>query len=138
MQHRRDEADVFWDEEAGVIIKWSLFWINIALKEYDPEYTDIVLDGDDGYSVTAMLEWIIESDWSSWFSEPTLKFFGELVFFIAEEEFEKAKEAEEAWESERWSHFWDNFRIFDWLNFGIDASFFFFFMKPWAGVEAYF
>lgn len=60
---------------------------------------------------------------------------GQLILLIAEEDFAAAKEAEEEWEAERWSHFWDDFRVFEWLNFIIDGTLFYFVMKPWVGVD---
>lgn len=64
--------------------------------------------------------------------------FGTLILNITEEDFNAAKETEQAWETERESHFWKNLRPFEWINYCMDASLYFFFMKKWNGNESYF
>ena len=61
--HRKNEGDVFWNEEAGILFKWGMFWANKLLNQYDPEYGKLVLDENGDYSITKMLQWIIESEW---------------------------------------------------------------------------
>lgn len=136
--HRKDEGDVFWNEEAGILFKWGLFWANKLLNQYDPEYGKLVLDEHGDYSIIKMLQWIVESEWQDYFSEKTLAMFGTLIFNITEEDFNAAKETEEAWEAERKDHFWKNLRPFEWINFGMDACLYFFVMKKWNGNESYF
>jgi len=55
MAHRMDESDVFWDEEAGIMIKWTLFWLNKAVAAYDEDYEGIALTGNGNWSVTSLL-----------------------------------------------------------------------------------
>lgn len=57
------DANRFWDEEAGVLFKWSLFWINKYLTKYDADYREEVLDEDGDYSIIKMFQWIIESEY---------------------------------------------------------------------------
>jgi hypothetical protein len=54
-RHRKNEGDVFWNEEAGILFKWGMFWTNKLLNEYDPEYGKLVLDENGDYSVVKML-----------------------------------------------------------------------------------
>lgn len=62
-RNRKNESDVFWNDEAGILFKWGMFWANKLLIQYDPEYSKLVLDENGDYSVIKMLQWIVESEW---------------------------------------------------------------------------
>ena len=72
------------------IVSWGL---DLVLRWVDPQYVDDMMtensNGDEYPDLGKIANWLMESDWTGYFSEETLGLFGSAVWDIGNGDYEK-------------------------------------------------